>query len=411
MSRRLALLIVLAWTAFAAGPRLDAQPAQPPSGRWITAWSTSHQALGMASVSNATIRLIARVTISGDAVRIRLANTFGASPLRVGKAYVGIRTQGANVATGSNHPLLFGGADTVTIPPGETVISDQVAMSVIPGQDLAVSLYVPDAGVRPSQHSGALTTSYRTPDNAGDAAAQEARTAFTATTTSWYWLKAIDVRSSSHRGAVVAFGDSITDGSCSTVDAHDRWVDWLAIRLALEDDRRGGRRQFSAVLNEGIGGNTITRENLQPPPDSPPGMERLDRDVLSHQGATDVILFMGTNDIRRGAGAAQVIAGMTDIARRLKARALRVHGVTIIPRHNNTGPTGWDPAKTAIRNEVNRWIREKGPFDAVIDFDKAVRDPADPERIRAAFNCDDIHPTPRGYYEMGKSIPLELFQR
>jgi lysophospholipase L1-like esterase len=331
--------------------------------------------------------------------------------LRIGKAYIGLRTQGASVAAGSNKSMMFGGAESVTIPPGETATSDPINIAVLAGQDLAVSLYIPDTGVRPTQHSGAVTTSYRNADNGGDVTAQEGRSAFPTTTTSWYWLKAIDVLSSSHRGAVVAFGDSITDGSCSTLDAHDRWVDWFAVRLAMDDDRKGGRKAFKAVINEGIGGNTITRENLQPPPDSPPGLERLDRDVLSHQGVTDVVLFMGTNDIRRGASAAQVIGGMDEIARRLKARSLRVYGVTIIPRHNNPGPTGWDPAKTAIRNEVNRWIRDKAPFDAVIDFDKAVRDPADPDRIRAAFNCDDIHPTPRGYYEMGKSVPLELFQK
>jgi lysophospholipase L1-like esterase len=226
------------------------------------------------------------------------------------------------------------------------------------------------------------------------------------------WLKAVEVRSATAAGAIVAFGDSITDGTCATLDAHDRWEDWLTVRLALEDDRRGGRHAQKAVLNEGIGGNTVTREGLQPPPDSTPGIERLERDVLLHEGVTDVILFMGTNDIRRGASAAQVSGGMAQIVSRVKARGLRIFGVTVIPRHNVAASgtnTGWNDAKSATRREVNQWVRTRAGFDGVLDFDAVVRDPANPDLIRAPFNCDGIHPTPRGYYEMGRSVSLDLF--
>jgi lysophospholipase L1-like esterase len=168
------------------------------------------------------------------------------------------------------------------------------------------------------------------------------------------------------------------------------------------------------VLNEGIGGNTITREHLEPPPDSPPGIERLDRDVLSHAGVTDVVLFMGTNDIRRGASAAQVTRGMQELLTRLKARRLPVIAATIIPRHNvaPTGAnTGWDDKKTAIRNEVNRWIRSNTSFDAVLDFDTVTRDPVNAELLYPPYNCGDgIHPSPAGYYAIGKSIPLNIFK-
>jgi lysophospholipase L1-like esterase len=169
------------------------------------------------------------------------------------------------------------------------------------------------------------------------------------------------------------------------------------------------------VINEGIGGNTVTREGLSPPPDSTPGLERLDRDVLSHHGVSDVVLFMGTNDIRRGASAASVIEGTADIVKRVKARNIRIVGATIIPRHN-VAPTatnsGWNPDKTRIRNEVNQWIRTKAPFDDVIDFDKIVRDPANPDLLVPEFNCGDgIHPSPLGYYEMGRSIDLSLFRQ
>ncbi len=388
------------------------QPAT--SARWITAWGTSQQGLGMNEVTNATVRVIARVTVSGESVRIRLDNTFGTAPLSIAKAYVGQRIQGATLAAGSNRQVSFSKSARVTVPAGGSVTSDPVPMTVRAQQDLAVSLHMPDTGVRPSQHGGAQVTSYMTANGSGDFAAEEAATPFTATTTSTFWLKAIDVSSSSSTGAIVAFGDSITDGTCSTVDAHDRWEDLLAVRLALEADGRGKNGAHKAILNEGIGGNTITREKLQPPPDSPPGLERLERDVLTHHGVTDVILFMGTNDIRREAPAGQVIAGMEDIIRRVKARGLKIIGVTIIPRHNRPpaeNNTGWNAAKTKVRRDVNQWIRTKAPFDAVIDFDKVVQDPKNADLIDPSFNCGDgIHPSPRGYYEMGRSVGLDLLK-
>ncbi len=380
------------------------------SSRWVTAWATSQQGLDQDGVTNATVRLIARVTAAGDSLRIRLDNGYGVEPLRIGSASIAHRMRGAALVPGTHHPLRFDGDRGVTIPPGGSVQSDPVQLAVLARQDLAVSLYLPDTAVSPSLHRGALVTSYASADGAGDLTADETRTGFTETMTSMWWLKSIDVLTSSVGGAIVAFGDSITDGSCSTVDAHDRWEDWLAVRLDASRDPAVRR----AVVNEGIGGNTVIREHLQPAPTSTPGIERLERDVLSHAGVTDVILFMGTNDIRREASAQQVIAGTQTIIERVHARGLKIHGVTIIPRHNRA-PTennsGWTPAKTRIRNEVNEWIRTDAPFDRVIDFDQVVRDPADPNRIFAAFNCDDIHPTPRGYYEMGRSVPLELFTK
>jgi lysophospholipase L1-like esterase len=380
-----------------------------PSPQWITAWASSQHALGTGAISNATVRLIARVTIPGEAVRLRFDNTFGTAPVVIGSAYVGHRVQGPALRPGSNHRVMFNQASRVTIPTGGSVVSDPIALNVLAGQDLAVSLYLPENDVRPSQHTLAFVTSYLTASGAGDVAADETRTPFTSTTTSMLWLKAIDVLTSTHTGAIVTFGDSITDGNCSTIDAQNRWEDWLAVRIDLENDRQRGVRK--AVVNEGISGNTIGRDNLRPAPDSPPGLERLDRDVLSHHGVTDVVLFMGTNDIRREASADQVMSGMQEIAKRVKARGLKLVGVTVIPRHNNTTNSPWDGAKTATRNRVNQWIRTKAPFDGVLDFDMVVRDPANPDLIYGPFNCDDIHPTPRGYYEMGRSVPLDVFRR
>jgi lysophospholipase L1-like esterase len=190
------------------------------------------------------------------------------------------------------------------------------------------------------------------------------------------------------------------------------------MRLGLAHDANGLRpggpgAGIKAIVNEGIGGNTMTREGLTPPPDSTPGLERLDRDVLSHHGVTDVVLFMGTNDIRRGAPAVQLTAAMSSMVQKVKARGIRVIGVTIIPRHNAAPAgtnTGWNPDKTTIRNDVNRWIRTKAPFDDIIDFDQVMRDPANPDLMLPLFNCGDgIHPSPAGYYAMGKSVDLRLF--
>ena len=383
--------------------------AQSEAPRWVTAWATSQQDLGPDSVSNATVRMIARVTAAGEAVRIRLDNTYGDEPLEIGAAAVGQPMRGARLAPGSGRPVRFGGNAAVTIPPGERVTSDPVGMMVRAGQDLAVSLHVPGAGVRPSRHRGALTTSYLSEDGAGDVTGDETGEPFGGTTTSMWWLKAVDVQSRTSTGAIVAFGDSITDGSCATVDGHDRWEDWLAVRLALAAAEPGVHK---AVVNEGIGGNTVTRAGLQPPPVSTPGVERLERDVFSHHGVTHVVLFMGTNDIRRDASAGGVIAGMDRIIREVRARGIGIVGATIIPRHNRT-PTpdnsGWTLAKTAIRNRVNAWMRDEARFDGLLDFDAVTQRADDANLLEPALDCDGIHPNVLGYYEMGRSIPLDLF--
>jgi lysophospholipase L1-like esterase len=388
---------------FLAGALICSGVLAAQSPAWVTAWSTSQQTLGDARITNATVRMIARVTVSGSAVRIRLDNAFGAEPLSIGRASVGPRIRNSELARGSNRPLTFGGVSAVVISPGGTVWSDPVALKVFAQQDLAVSLYIPGTNVRPSQHTAAFVTSYRSADGSGDVASDEAGDAFKETTRSLWWLKAIDVQSADAPGAIVAFGDSITDGSCSTLDAHDRWEDVVSVRL-------DGRK---AIVNEGIGGNTVTREGLTPPADSPTGIERLERDVLSHHGVTDVVVFMGTNDIRRGATAATVIAGLTSIVKRIKAKNIHAIGVTIIPRHKvapSGTNTGWDSGKTRIRNEVNQWIRSKALFDDVIDFTQVVRDPGDADVLYPPFNCDGIHPSAAGYYQMGKSVDLKVFR-
>jgi lysophospholipase L1-like esterase len=353
--------------------------------------------------------MIARVTIPGDAVRIRLDNTFGKTPVAFGRATLAPRVRGAAVAVGLVKPVTFAGMNAVTIPAGGTVESDPVAMHVDAQQDLAISLFV-SGDAQPSQHGNAVVTSYLTDNGAGDAAESADGKPFTGRTTSMFWLKAIDVRPSAPATAIIAFGDSITDGTCSTLDAHDRWEDVVAQRLALQAPVR------FAVVNEGIGGNTVTSTpSYQPAVNSPTGLERFDRDVASHPGVSHVVLFMGTNDIRRGAPGDLVMASIKDIVGRAKAKGLKVIGATIIPRHvtvPGVADTGWDDSKTKIRHAVNDWIRKDAGFDAVLDFDHVVRSKGDPDLIEQAYNCGDgVHPAPIGYFQMGKSVELSVFAK
>lgn len=409
IARTLALLAV-ALLVMGGGPGTTAQAQQ--GGQWITAWGSSQQSLSTTTVSDATVRMIARPTVAGDQVRVKLENVLGLEPVTFGEASVGLVNIDADVVEGSSRQLLFDGQPSVTIPAGGGVISDAVELEVQAWQDVAVDLYVPDADVRISRHNNARHTSYLTSDGAGNHAGATSPEAFTQTTTEMYWLSGVDVFSDSATGAIVAFGDSITDGSCTTTDANNRWEDILFLRL-----RQAAKPQkpdeHKAMVNHGIGGNTVTREGLVPPPTSPPGIERLDRDVLDLAGVTHVVLFMGTNDIRREQTAAGLISGYEEIIDRVKAEGHKIIGVTIIPRHNRPPSgdnTGWDDAKTKIRNEVNDWIRNEAPFDGVIDFDAVVRDPNDPDLINPIFNCDGIHPNPFGYFTMGESVDLKLFR-
>jgi lysophospholipase L1-like esterase len=306
--------------------------------------------------------------------------------------------------------ISFGGKNTVTVPAGGSVESDAIALHVDAQQDLAVSLMVAGTDVQPSQHNNAVVTSYVTDNEAGDQTESVDGKPFDGKTTAMFWLKSIDVRSSAPATAIVAFGDSITDGTCTTLDAHDRWEDIMAERFALQ-----GPAQLS-VVNEGIGGNTVLDlPNYQPAVNSPAGVARLERDVLSHPGVSHVVLFMGTNDIRRGASADQVIGGMKDIIARVRAKGMRIVGATIIPRHSvvpGVPDTGWDDAKTKVRNRVNDWIRKDAGFDAVLDFDRVVQSATDPNLINQAYNCGDgVHPAPIGYFQMGKSVDLRIFER
>src|SRR5215831_3689280 len=311
MKKISALTAALAGTALAL--MVSQAPAQNAQG-WVAGWSASQQGQAQAKLSDATVRMIARVTIPGDQVRIRFDNTFGKAPVTFALTKIAPRVRGVAVANGTVKPVTFDGKASITIPAGGTVQSDPIAMHVDAQEDLAVSVYVTGADVQPSQHGNAQTTSYVTDNGAGNKTDSIDGKEFTGKTTAMYWLKAIDVHTTRPSSTIVAFGDSITDGTCTTLDAHDRWEDVIGQRLAMNANIN------RSVVNEGIGGNTIVDvAGYNPAVNSTPGVDRFDRDVLSHPGVSHVILFLGTNDIRRGATAKQVEDGIKNVIVRAKA--------------------------------------------------------------------------------------------
>jgi len=370
-----------------------------PKASWFAAWGFSQQGLAAETLTNQTIRMITRPTLAGDAVRVTLENTFGTQPLIIGAAYVGYRTNGALLVPGSNTPLTFGGSPSVTIPAGGKAVSDAAALAIQAMQDVAISLYIPGSGVPVSQHTNARVTSFATVSGSGNHAAEEAATNFTLTRTAMYFVTAVDVLSSTAAGSIICFGDSITDGTGSTLDGYDRWHDILGLRLLIDSK---SKKRFG-VVNEGIGGNRI----IHPPAASPLAVDRLDRDVLSRSGADTVIFFEGTNDVAGGATAEEVIGGAQQIIDRVKAAGLQIIGVTMIPRHN----AAWTAFMTEQRHIINDWIRNQAKFDAIIDFDAIVRDPNNPDLINPILDLGDhIHPNPLGYLVIGSTIDMSLFK-
>jgi lysophospholipase L1-like esterase len=375
--------------------------ARDSGGGWYAAWGTSQQGLDSAVVSNSTVRMIARPTLSGSHVRVQLQNTFGTTPLVIGAAKIGVRNNAAQLVPGTNTALSFGGSPSVTIPVGGAAYSDPVAFEVHAWQDIAISLYLPAPIVQVSRHNNARVTSYFTAPATGDHTSDEGAAAFASITTSMWWLAAIDVFSSSADGSIVFFGDSITDGTATTTDGHDRWHDIIALRLMLDSKAKASL----GLVNEGIGGNRVTNVI---PGGSPAAVDRLDRDVLARSGITQVVFFEGTNDIAAGVTADQLIAGMQNVIDRVHRAGVPIIGATIIPRHN----AAWTPQMTEYRHIVNDWIRRKANFDAVIDFDKVMRSADDPDLMNPRLDFGDhIHPSPFGYFLMGQAVELKLFEK
>jgi lysophospholipase L1-like esterase len=381
--------------------------------RWLGGWAASPQPPDLAGLSasgfdNQTVREVVSLDFGGDRVRVRVTNAFGTSPLALGRASVALRAPGASIVPGSNRPLTFAGDAAPTIPAGAEVFSDPVRLGVRAGQELAISLFLAAPTGPVTFHGVAATTNYLAP---GDHVSDTGPAAFTGTTTSWFLLDGVDVRAASGDDAVVTFGDSITDGVGSTLNANNRWPDFLSRRLNAREDNP------TSVLDEGISGNRILNNA---PCCGVNALARLDRDVLTQDGVRFVILLEGINDIGfsqlkgipetappTDVSAAQIIEGYQHIIDQAHLRGLKVYGATLTPFKGAGYET---PAGLVKRATVNEFVRHSGRFDAVIDFDRVTRDPADPERFLPAFDSGDhLHPNDAGYRAMANAIPLSLF--
>ncbi|MED7947569.1 RICIN domain-containing protein [Streptomyces sp. BE20] len=380
------------WTCNGAGSQRFARSS--PTTRLVT-WGASTDKLAQPAAQNLTHRLIVHTSAGGSGLGIRLSNAFGDQPVTFGAAWVGQRSAGAAVTPGTNRPLTFGSLGSVTVPAGGSVYSDQLTGAVQPDSDLAVSLYVQQASGVLTGHNVASQTSYSAP--AGDHAADESQTSYTDTSTSWAYLDALVVDAPVGTGAVATLGDSITDGFKSPTNLNHRWPDFLAARLRNSTDTL-----IKGVANEGITGNKVLIDGA-----GQSAISRLDRDVLTQPGLKTIVLLEGVNDINHTTTltAQQLIDGYTDIVNRAHAAGVCVVGATVMPFEGGTQK--WTPEKDALRNEVNAFIRTGGIFDAVVDTDAALRDPAHPSRLLPQYDNDHLHPNDAGRQAIADSISLD----
>ncbi len=375
---------------------------------WVGTWTTAPAPAEGVAFSNHTLRMNIRASIGGDTLRVRLSNAHGSRKIVVGAARVGLRDTGPSVVPGSHRKLTFGGAETATIAAGALLVSDPVSLPVPPLCDLVISLYLP--GDLPA--SFGITGRYSRQTNyispPGDFASADTMPVGKLTD-DWYFVCGVDVLASRETGGIVALGDSLTDANISTMDAFCRWPDQLSRRLHA---RSGGRPM--GVMNEGLGGNRILHDIRG---DS--GLRRFDRDVLVQPGVTHAIVMLGTNDLRNRwakpeeeVTAEEMIAGLKQLAMRAQTRGIKIFGATLTPFENETFlPGAWTPERESKRQAVNAWIRDGGAFDAVVDFDKALRDPDHPTRMLPICDCGDhLHPSDLGYNTMGDAIDLSLFE-
>ncbi len=370
------------------------------AGHWVGTWSASPQATSFpVSVDSRTIREIVHVSMGGTQVRVRLSNAYGAGPLHIGEVHVGLHSTGASIVSGSDRALTFNGSVSTTIPAGALAISDPVRLRVPDRSDLAISIYVSGTESAATVHALGLQTTYISPE--GNFSGADSLPTAT-TTQSYYFLTGVEVVAAMSSSAVVTFGDSITDGLHSTADANKRWPNHLADRL-----QRKTSGSKVAVLNAGISGNRILHDI-----EGTNALARLDRDVLTQSGARYLIVLLGINDIGFPGSPAvdEIVAGHVQIVARAHAMGLKVYGGTLTPFQAFLPGIYYSPDGEAKRQAVNHWIRTSKTYDAVIDFDKVIRDPGEPARMRPAYDSgDNLHPNDAGYQAMADAIDLSLF--
>jgi lysophospholipase L1-like esterase len=388
---------------------------QPTQGmRWVGTWASAQMLVDGPDLSaddfrDATLRQVVHLSSGGSHIRVRLSNAFGTAPLQIQMVHVAKPASVVNcrIDATTDKPLRFSGNTAVTIPPGAEYLSDPIDYPVAPLTDLTVTMYLETPSLHQTGHIAAHTTSCLGARNLVSAAdmpdAKKVQ--------HWFYLTGVEIESPPDAAAVVTLGDSITDGTGSTLNGNDRWPDVLAARLQAD----AATRRWS-VLNVGIGGNHMLTDGV-----GPNALARLDRDVLAQPGVRAVIVFEGVNDLggwtRNGpiskeehdVFVARLIASYEQVIERAHASGLTVIGATIL---GYQGAANYHPdaANLADWQRVNDWIRQPGHFDAVVDLDKATADPAHPGRMAPTTgSADNLHPGPAGYKMMGDAFPLSLF--
>lgn len=387
-----------------------------PFTHWVATWTTAPMPPTSVfpprptALENQTVRHIVHVSVGGRRVRVQLSNAFGGTPLRIGSAHVALHDTEASIVPDSDRALTFSGQSSITIPKGAVALSDPVSLAVPTHGDLAVSIYVPENTGLPTFHAASQQTNYISgPGNFTDATTMPVERS----TTSQFWLSAVDVSTIERVGAIVALGDSITLGARSTLGANRTWPDVLSARL----NPRFGLPRL-AVVNQGIGCNRLLWDIC-----GQNGAARFERDVLAVTGVSHVVVALGLNDIglptvvpgwptAEIVTAQEIIVGLSQLIARAREKGIAIYGATITPVGSSTFPGFFTPENEAKRQEVNQWIRTSRAFDGVIDFDKAVRDPAKPTHLLATYSSDDgLHPNDAGYQAMANAIDLSLFFR
>jgi lysophospholipase L1-like esterase len=394
--------LAITWLALGIGACSDA----PPSDHWVGTWSNglicfrAATLLGLPASTrfdDQSIRMIAHTSLGGDQVRVRISNRCGTTPLEIGAASIGLRDTAAGIHPESVRALRFDGLGSAAIPPGSTLTSDPVDLALPALADLAITLYLPSETLPETSHPQGARGYV---SGAGDFTGDTAGTGFPTATAHWFFLEAVEVLASPDAAAIVAFGDSVTEGTGTTFDANHRWPDLLAERLAGAGPLRG-------VLNVGINGNKVLNSLL-----GDAALVRFDRDALDQAGVKTIILLEGINDIGLGdpdVSAEQVIAGDRQLIERAHARGIAILGGTLTPAEGNPYAyyRSYDESK---RIAVNRFIREAGAFDGVVDFAAAVEDPAHPSRWAPGLSMDALHPSDAGARLLADAVDLELLR-